>query len=583
MPGLFGIVSFDQRIDESLFTRLAQKISPFEKGFARFENDKTSLGFKSLGIVDPQNQSFHDEKNGLTLFFWGEIFSHPYGKKSTAEIIFDICLNDKYSDLCDVNGFYSYALWDNKKGRLILSSDIYATRPLYYYKSGKALYFASSPFALATTLVLLKIDTKSLGQFLTTGMIVGDGSWIEGVHKLRYGHYLCFDSSGLKVRKYFKPVIRPVKMSISEAAETLCSISKTSAERIARGKTAISLSGGSDSRFVAQICKSHGYDLPAFTFGGEHSADIEISKTVCEKLGLRHYPLTISSDYLRYFLHTGVYNTGGYTSAINLHGISTRDDVKRFADICLSGLWGNNFLGYLSFGMYKMPWLKSRSKMNGRMIGWLNTGFQYDEIDSLLKTEHPTFYTQLTLGMITDKYRQNSLFETFMFFDHFEAGSQHSLAGFWLENDRLEFRSLFLDYDLLKFNLSLPPSYKMYMRLGREIWRRHFPDLGKIIHQRTGIPISSSILKVLIKKIGDKLRKKLQPPGIMDYSQIFRTEHSKWIKDFMLSKDSLNPEYLNYESVQRVIEDHQSGNCDNTNKIGLLLTFEQVLRILHNK
>jgi asparagine synthetase B (glutamine-hydrolysing) len=583
MPGLFGIVSFDQKVDRILFSKLAEKISPHEKGFSQFENSKTSLGFKSLDIVDPTNQPFHDEENDLTLFFWGEIFSHPFGKKSEAEIIFDIHLNDKFSNLRDVNGFYSYALWDNRKNSLILASDIYATRPLYYYQAGKSLIFASSPFAIANTLGHTRINTESMGQFLTTGMIIGDGSWIEDVRKLRYSHYLCFDSNGLKVRQYFRPAIRPADISISEAAETLCEKSKTIADRMTRGKTAISLSGGSDSRFVAQSCKASGRDLPAFTFGGSHSADIEISKIVCKKLGIKHYPLQISTDYLKNGLYTGVYNTGGYTSAINFHGISTRDDVKRFADICLTGLWGNNFLGYLSLGMYKMPWLRAQRKMNRRMVGWLNSGFAFDELNELFKSNIQALMIRVSLEKIIEQYRQNSLFETFMFFDHFEAGSQNSLSGSWLENDRLEFRALFLDYDLLKFNLALPPRYKLHMRLGREIWRRHFPEMGNIIHQRTGRSISASLPMIFFKKLTDKLMKIPQPPGIMDYSLIFRTDLSMWLREFLLSKNSLNSEYLNYESVKSTIADHQSGIRDNTNKIGLLLTFEQTLRIIHNR
>jgi hypothetical protein len=121
------------------------------------------------------------------------------------------------------------------------------------------------------------------------------------------------------------------------------------------------------------------------------------------------------------------------------------------------------------------------------------------------------------------------------------------------------------------------------MRLGREIWKRHFPRLGKIIHQRTGLPISSSLAKIFIKKLNDKLRKIPQPPGIIDYSRIFRTDLSLWLKEFLLAKDSLNPEYLNYEVVKQVIDNHQSGTCDNTNKIGLLLTFEQTLRIINSQ
>jgi len=119
------------------------------------------------------------------------------------------------------------------------------------------------------------------------------------------------------------------------------------------------------------------------------------------------------------------------------------------------------------------------------------------------------------------------------------------------------------------------------MQIGREIWSKHLPELGRIIYQRTELPINAPASMVAIKKMMNRIVNVSPLPGIMDYAKIFRTDLSAWIADFLTSGKSLNREYLNPQAVAQIITDHQNKKADNTTKIGLLLTFEQVLRIIN--
>ena len=579
MPGLFGIIVNAGQPNKDEFYKLAYTIRPEYIEPHISEHYSALLGFKSLRIIDSPNQPFTNSEHGLTLFIWGEIYDYPDKKLSAADYIFGLYLNDNLSKLSDVNGCYSLALWDEQNSRLVLASDIYATRPLYFLHSDDKLYFSPSVFGLAKLLNKTQINLPALGQFLQTSMISGNHTWIENINKLIPGAILTFKDNKITVQKYFQPKFEPNAISVFDSATGIVEHLKSALERHKKEKFSLSLSGGGDSRLVAALCKQLGYEFKTFTFSGEKAGDLDIARMVSKKLELVHYPLLIPPDYLSEFIRDAVYNTNGYTSAINFHGISTRTEVRKLAGIALSGLYGNNFLGYMSFGMQKFSSINDRAKFTAQLASWLNSGFDFEELNCTANKGDFQRSEEISSGL-TDSYLQESYLDTLLAIDHFGINSQRTLCGFWLENDMLEYRTPFCDYDLMKFNLAIPGKHKLLMQIGREIWRTHFAELGEIEYQRTQLPIASPASMVAIKKMLNKVVGTAPLPGILDYANIFRNELSNWIKAFLTGKNSLNSEYLNPAAIQDIISDHQNKKADNSNKIGLLLTFEQVLRIL---
>jgi len=232
----------------------------------------------------------------------------------------------------------------------------------------------------------------------------------------------------------------------------------------------------------------------------------------------------------------------------------------------------------MSFAIQKLASVTSKKKFQSLLSEWLNSG--YNSIEYRAFWTGPSYESlEIIASNLFDKYQQGSNLDTLLAIDHFEINSQRTLCGFWLENDKVEYRSPFCDYDLMKFNLTIPSKHKLLMQIGREIWRTHFTELGQITYQRTELPISAPVSMIAIKKMMNKLVNTSPPPGILNYSHIFRNELSKWIEDFLTSEESMNNVFLNPNTVKQIISDHQNKKADNAYKIGLLLTFEQVLRI----
>jgi len=432
MPGLYGIISTAQKPDPQVYSKLSDCITPFDSQSILCNNDTALLGFKSLGIIDLPKQPFHNSERDLYLFIWGEIYDYPERNKSVAEYIFDLYLNDKLDNLKELNGGYSLALWDNKKRKLILASDIYATRPLYYYQSNDNIVFASNPFAIAKVLALKKINQMALDQFLQYSLICGSNTWLMKIHKILPGSFRIFENGKSKNQHYFAPIFTEENISLSDSAAGIIDILSAVIDHYHDDKFALSLSGGGDSRLLAGLCKQAGYDFKAFTFCGEKSGDLDIARRVSRHLNLVHYPMLISPQFLPNNIHEAVYNTAGFSAAVNFHGISTRQEVRKLAGLALSGLYGNNFLGYMSFGMQKFSGISDWQKFELQLDTWLRSGFSDNEIKTILIDRSYFTTAHLLEHTLTERYRQKACLPTLMAIDHFEINSQRSLCGFWL-------------------------------------------------------------------------------------------------------------------------------------------------------
>jgi asparagine synthetase B (glutamine-hydrolysing) len=537
------------------------------------------LGFKSLGIVDFPEQPYRHENSALVLFIWGEFYQSSGDLTKIAAQLVNCYRTDDWRQLRTLNGLFSFALWDSNERRLALGSDIYASRPLFYHHSNTDFTFGPSPFAVAAATGEKQIDAATLSQFLSFGLVAGDITWFENVKRLRAGHVLTVDSSGLHHSRYYRPRFTPQRMSKRDAAAGLVERLETALGRVTGGRQALSLSGGGDSRLLAAVADRQQCSLPTFSFGESRSEDPRIAALVAKRFGCEHRRLDTRRDYLSSSLRDCVLHTHGQVAAVNFHGFSTRSQVKESADICLTGLWGNNHLGYQSFRQRLIRRIKTPTRFRDFLCRSLGSGFRPSSLHSLVKrTEVASPFT--LIDSLIEEFGQSTYLETLLAIDCFELNSVRSLAGWWLENDQLEFRSPYCDYDLMRFSLSIPSQHKLLMGVGRQIWRRHFPEAAKIPYQRTGLPLSASVSRIIYQRLRDQMRGATRPPGILDYEDAFREDLRDWLQDTLDSPNSRLQTILEPKLIASILKDHLEDRADNAEKIGLLLTIEQVLRLI---
>ncbi len=105
-----------------------------------------------------------------------------------------------------IQGGFSLALIDSKKGRVILAIDRMGIERMTYTVHDGAIGFATSAESLAhSPLCKFNISQQALYDFLLMHMIPAPNTIYQGVHKLRPGTAAFFEQGRLAIHRYWRP------------------------------------------------------------------------------------------------------------------------------------------------------------------------------------------------------------------------------------------------------------------------------------------------------------------------------------------------------------------------------------------
>jgi asparagine synthase (glutamine-hydrolysing) len=183
-----------------------------------FVDEFAALGHARLSIIDlaAGHQPMCNEDESIWIVFNGEIYNfpelhealvargHQFRSRCDTEAI--IHLYEDHGDRCVefLRGMFSFAIWDQKRRRLLLARDRVGIKPLYYRNQGTQLVFGSEIKAiLRVPGVPRRLNPEALHDYLTYLCVPAPKSMFEGIVKLPAGHTAIFDEHGVRVRSYW--------------------------------------------------------------------------------------------------------------------------------------------------------------------------------------------------------------------------------------------------------------------------------------------------------------------------------------------------------------------------------------------
>ncbi len=183
-----------------------------------------------------------------------------------------------------VFGAFAICVIDNTAGKLLAGIDRLGQYALYYHQDSDRLLISSEARgALPADVRDTRLAEQGIYNYVYFHMVPSPGSVYPGVKKLSAAHFIEFDYSGLKQRKYWQPQFsedaqgKRFEAMGEELKSTLREAVRNSVPD--EGKTGAFLSGGLDSStvtgFMAEVCDSsaeaysigfaaEGYDEMAF-------------------------------------------------------------------------------------------------------------------------------------------------------------------------------------------------------------------------------------------------------------------------------------------------------------------------------
>jgi asparagine synthase (glutamine-hydrolysing) len=124
---------------------------------------------------------------------------------SDTEVLLNLYAEMGISFLDELNGIFALAIWDARERRLILARDHAGIKPLYYWRDGRRLYFASEIKALTRIPDLPRqVRLESLPEYLAFQWVPGEHTLLEHVKKVEPGERLIWHDGEIDRRPWFQ-------------------------------------------------------------------------------------------------------------------------------------------------------------------------------------------------------------------------------------------------------------------------------------------------------------------------------------------------------------------------------------------
>jgi len=629
MCGIAGVVASKAsrlRVDESLIARMRDTLrhrGPDEAGL--HVEPQVGLGHQRLSIVDLETgqQPMTNEDGSVVIIYNGEVYNHAdyradlearghrYRSHCDTETILHLYEEDGRRVVERLRGMFAFAIWDRRRGELLLARDRLGIKPLYYVLADDgSLYFASEIKALfAVGAISPALNMRSLPDYLANHATSGEETLFRGVRRLLPGHTLLWRDGRVSIEQYWDVpagglsavgVPRPgERQLVDQWAERFREAVRL--RLMADVPLGMFLSGGIDSSAIAAVMSTM-VDEPIKTFSvafAEREAnELEYARLVATAFRTDHHEVVVSPDQFFRALPRLVWHEDepiAHPSSVALYFVSQL--ASRYVKVVLTGEGSDELLaGYaryrktllnLAIGQRYHSILPEPAKALVRSLcGALPYGLQRQlhrtfvwlpaDIESIYFDNFAVFSGTALPGLLTASAREEigALKPYADMRAFFDAPAQATTLERLLYTDiktylhellmkqdqmsmaaSIESRVPFLDHHLVEFSARLPERLKLRGQTTkvvlREAMRGVLPD-PILSRSKLGFPV---------------------PVG-----QWLRTTHRHLIEELVTGSRAAARGLFEPATVARIVVEHQQGLANHSERLWSLINLELWLR-----
>eukprot|EP01125_Pyxidicula_operculata_P001326 TRINITY_DN11223_c0_g1_i1.p1 TRINITY_DN11223_c0_g1~~TRINITY_DN11223_c0_g1_i1.p1 ORF type:complete len:613 (+),score=95.85 TRINITY_DN11223_c0_g1_i1:53-1891(+) len=274
-----------------------------------WRKDGVVFGHTRLSILDlSENGKQPMTRDHLTLTYNGEIYNfleikqtlvekgYTFSTGTDTEVLLRSFQEWGIECVNKFNGFFAFAIWDDKEKKLYLSLDRLGIKPLFYYFSEDAILFSSEVESLmASYYIPTELDWNTAMDFICCCSFADlDKTPVKGVLGVPPGHYMVVSSDGThKIEKYWDIPFSDetyVNYTTEQLTDEFQKLFENSVNlRFTRSDVPVSifLSGGLDSSTCCAVAtKSSNQKIRFFTIDHPEGdcEDLRFSKIVADSL-----------------------------------------------------------------------------------------------------------------------------------------------------------------------------------------------------------------------------------------------------------------------------------------------------------
>ena len=371
-----GIAGFSWK-DEEAITQMTQVLAhrgPDDQGV--LTEDGISLGHRRLSIIDLSergHQPMCNEDSSVWIAYNGEIYNfqelrnelqakgHTFKSGTDTEVI--VHAFEEYGPDCvkRFNGMFAFAIWDRKKGELLLARDRLGIKPLYYYLHNNKLVFGSEIKAVVRNPAVKRdVNPQALYRYMGYEFVPAPETIFRHIYKLQPGHYLRYKAGKADLTQYWDLRFQDEGHTKKHYEEQMREILTESVRKrlISDVPLGVFLSGGLDSSTVVALMSRCGVDpIQTFSLGyvDPSFSELDYAEVVAKQFNTQHTVLMIdpiTPDLIEQAVwHLDEPMTD--LSAIPFYLICRK--AREHVTVCLSGEGGDEVLaGYDRFRASKL-------------------------------------------------------------------------------------------------------------------------------------------------------------------------------------------------------------------------------------
>jgi asparagine synthase (glutamine-hydrolysing) len=322
MCGISGVARWG-RDTRSLVERMTERIAhrgPDGGAVWSSPDGEVHLGHRRLSILDLSDAASQPfVKHDLVLVYNGELYNFrelrdelvALGARFTStgdtEVVLEAWRAWGPSCLARLRGMFAFAMHERATGRVVLVRDQLGIKPLFWTRNpAGGIAFASELKAVVPALDAVRLDRTAMVASLLYYWIPDEHCAVEGVEKLRPGHWLACDRDGtIETQCYFDPVAVAREAAAGDPIDLRSTIvDSVRRHLLADVPVSTFLSGGLDSSLITVLAKRANPAVDAYTISFRAADrkleampdDLHYARLVARRNGIDLHEIEIAPD-----------------------------------------------------------------------------------------------------------------------------------------------------------------------------------------------------------------------------------------------------------------------------------------------
>ena len=570
---------------------------------------KAAFGMATHGLLPLQRETPKLESDDALVLIDGEFHSRsgrPLDGQDQLAVARDLmnCSTPQEISkiLREVDGVFSFLVYRKTEAVLMLGTDKFGLKPIFFARQANAIAFASNALAvLRSGLVVPKLDKQAAVDLLFYGFVMENRTLLAAIERMppaTIASVSMSDGAFDQIAYWTVNSLIPDRSRVKGEGigeDLFQSFANAVDSRLTDdGGVFLGLSGGLDSRAILAAAEGKAKAYRSLTMGVPGCADKGIAEKLARISGIRNSFLASLESELKDIdseLRLAVQLSDGLTVMLGYF-------LKHYLDHLASNGYKIRLSGHgaeaLKVGItspVRTPADLGQLASLDDCVGYIDeqariTSVPDSSIDQLLSPEMADAVRTYRGLSVKQSFSQLAVdahpIDVFAYWYLHTWTSRYMASALSIDRMNLEIRLPFTDTAFLEHAMACDRSLRVDGSMHIAIVSRFQPSMIKVRNVNTGAPLDSTGVRLTMKKAIRKIASRLTLTGYRHYSYTDDWQRGRFsgsIKDRLLGERCLARGVFDPDGLKTLVTQYMDGDNSQSRVIPHLLCFEEWCRI----